>query len=75
MFKILVFTTIVALALTEKVTFENYTVFRIIPSSKEHIETLKYLEDVHQGVSIEFCMSIYNKISTVDFASSCFSIL
>lgn len=42
----------VALATAEKVTFENYKVFKIIPTSTEQIEFLRQFEERIDGVSM-----------------------
>ncbi|XP_011498174.1 PREDICTED: zinc carboxypeptidase-like [Ceratosolen solmsi marchali] len=42
---------LVALATSEKVTFENYKVFRIVPSTIKQLEVLKHIEDVYKGYS------------------------
>lgn len=41
----------VAFATAEKVTFENYKVFKIIPTSTEQLELLKQFDEQNDGVS------------------------
>lgn len=50
-FNILLFT-VVVFATEEKVTFENYKVFRIFPESKGHLDFLHQLEDSSGNVRI-----------------------
>ncbi|XP_058805442.1 zinc carboxypeptidase-like isoform X2 [Phymastichus coffea] len=47
----LAFVGLLALAVAEKVSFENYQVFRVIPSSAEQLEVLKQLEEQNEGYS------------------------
>lgn len=51
MLRTIVFVALVAFATAEKVTFENYKVFRVIPSSQEQLDLLKHLEGLNEGVS------------------------
>jgi hypothetical protein len=51
MWKILVLCTIVGVATAEIATFNNYKVFRIIPSSVAQVEALRQLDTFSDGVS------------------------
>lgn len=47
----LLFVVLVALATAEKVKFDNYKVFRVVPQNEEHLEMLRGLEEVSDSVS------------------------
>lgn len=51
MWKIIVLCAIVGLADAQKAIYNNYKVFRIIPTTKTHLENLQELENVYDGVS------------------------
>lgn len=46
MMRLLVAIAFVAFATAEKVAYDNYKVYRILPSSEEHLEVLKQLENL-----------------------------
>ncbi|XP_012526206.3 zinc carboxypeptidase [Monomorium pharaonis] len=51
MWKIIILCTIVCLAAAQKATFNNYKVFRIIPTTEAHVNELHQLEAIHDGFS------------------------
>ncbi|XP_016838928.1 zinc carboxypeptidase-like [Nasonia vitripennis] len=51
MLRTIFFVALVALATAKKVTFEDYKVFRVIPSSEEQLDLLKHLEGLNEGFS------------------------
>lgn len=53
MWKIIVLCT-VCLTAAQKATFNNYKVFRIIPTTEAQINKLHQLEAIHDGVSRSF---------------------
>lgn len=44
----------VALVTAEKTSFENYKVFRIVPTTEEQLKALQQLESSFLGVSTHF---------------------
>lgn len=54
MLKSVIFIALFGLALAQKQTFENYKVFRILPTNYEQTELLHQLADGSNGVSINF---------------------
>lgn len=57
MLRTIIFIAFVALASSEKTSFENYKVFRIVPSTQEQLNVLKQLESSILGVSITIILS------------------
>ncbi|XP_011160941.1 zinc carboxypeptidase [Solenopsis invicta] len=51
MWKIIVLCTIVCLAAAQKATFNNYKVFRIIPTTEEQVNNLQQLQAIYDGFS------------------------
>ncbi|KAL6434374.1 hypothetical protein ACFW04_006055 [Cataglyphis niger] len=51
MWKIIVLCTILGLAIAEKARFNNYKVFRIIPTTEAQVEILRELEEISDGFS------------------------
>lgn len=49
--KIIVLCAIVCLAATQKATFNNYKVFRIIPTTEAQVNKLHQMEEILDGVS------------------------
>lgn len=51
MWKIIVLCAIVGLAAAQKAVYNNYKVFRMIPTTKTQLEILQQLENGYDGVS------------------------
>ncbi|KAL6261804.1 hypothetical protein P5V15_006891 [Pogonomyrmex californicus] len=61
MWKIIVLCTIVGLTAAQKAAFNNYKVFRLIPTSEAQLEILRELEEVSDGFSFWDAPSFVNK--------------
>lgn len=46
----LIFVALVALATAEKVRYDNYKVFRVVPQTEEQVEVIRNLEEVSDAV-------------------------
>lgn len=53
---ILVTTATVALALSAKVSYKNYKVFRVTCESPDQLRKIKHLDDINTGVSLTFLL-------------------
>jgi len=51
MWKIIVLCMIVGLAATQKATFRDYKVFRIVPTTEIQVEILREFQEISDGVS------------------------
>lgn len=58
MSKIIVLCTILCLVAAQKATFNNYKVFRIIPTTETQVNKLQQLEAIPDGVSRFFQVQI-----------------
>jgi murein tripeptide amidase MpaA len=61
MWKIIVLCTIVGLTAAQKAVFNNYKVFRMIPTSQTQLEILRELEEISDGFSFWNSPSFVNK--------------
>lgn len=58
MWKIIVLCAIVGLAAAQKAVYNNYKVFRMIPTTKTQLEILQELENGYDGVSKFFIYTL-----------------
>lgn len=61
MWKVIVLCAIVSLAAAQKAVFNNYKVFKLIPTTETQLEILRQLENGYDGVS-RFSLSYTNML-------------
>ena len=71
MMRTLVFAALVAFAASEKASFENYQVFRVVPENLEQLELLNQLEGLNEGVS-DFSFPSFSHQPQLTKSDSCF---